>query len=165
LLLAAQVLMACLLLAVQISVPTLRNKTKEEMMTAQDCVELLTGGCKAGWTLRHSWRRLRQVSTMINGVKSGSRERGWLARRKLFVEGADFSTSVRSKASEEAFNNPVCMQGRVVPGPVHKFQKCWCKGSQVQKGWCKGGHKFGQGKCPKSGSRIHDHKVADAQWR
>ena len=37
---------------------------------------------------------------------------------RLVCGSADFFTSVRSKSSEEAFNNPVCLQGRVVPPTV-----------------------------------------------
>ena len=51
------------------------------------------------------------------GVTSGRRA-GTAGALRLVCGSADFSTSVRSKSSEEAFNKPVCSQGRVVPPTV-----------------------------------------------
>ena len=65
---------------------------------------------------------------------------------------ADFSTLVRCKASEEAFNNSLCLQGRVVPPSVLRFKSV---GSSVtwiiRTSFC--GHKFGNEDKIKSGVR------------
>ena len=50
---------------------------------------------------------------MWHGV--GQQRAGTACSLGLVHGRADFSTSVRRKASEEANNNPVCLQGRVVP--------------------------------------------------
>ena len=46
----------------------------------------------------------------------------------MFVRVQTFNIQ-DDESLEEAFNNPVCLQGRVVPRvvPCSEFQKCWFK--------------------------------------
>ena len=101
-------------------------------------------------------------------IRSGFKESSdGLLAFESFVS-TDLSTSPRYTASEEAFNNSVLVQGRVVPPSALKLRSAGAReDSEALYQGCRespgSATNLARENCSGSGTRIQDHKVVDEQ--